>query len=154
MARKYKKVQVSASVTSMVSDAKNEVQALIDELTSWRDSLDEKGHTGTDKYSEVSDALDELEGNELPEAPELEFIDLDSLYVEYTEQRPYGKRSPSRRSRLDNVTAALAAVNEKLAELCGEPDCSDDEKETISEFTDEVADCVSVYESIDFPNMI
>jgi chromosome segregation ATPase len=127
---KYRTETTSAS--SAVSDAMSEIQGLRDEMTEWRDNIEEK-FSQTDKFkrvSEAADMLDQVADNE-PTEPGDGFDETVSFMAEAN------PRGLSRRARLANAVAALEAVvnaaEGKLADMEEEHDIAEREQEQADE---------------------
>jgi len=98
-----------------LEDATTEVQDLIEELQSWHDGMDGTNLEYSQKYSDLEEAIDELERV----ASTLQDIDLpensDGLEAQWNEPK-VGKRGYSRSVRAGNIGSMLEAIADALEE--------------------------------------
>jgi vacuolar-type H+-ATPase subunit E/Vma4 len=140
---------IKSTVGSVVNDAFSQIEELKDELQSWLDNMPESKQ-GSDKASQLEEAIGQLESSSEPEIPE----SATDLAVSYTEI-PSGRRGLSRSKRCSNcvsmVEAASSAVREHISTLD-----EDKDEEAIMEleaFADELDNATSEWESAEFPGM-
>ncbi len=79
-----KYVGVTSTVTSLISDAGSIVEELKDEMSEWRDNLEEK-FSATEKYERVNEAADALENSDVTGKAE----ELIEALEEATKGKPY-----------------------------------------------------------------
>lgn len=119
---KVKYTQTSLDIASAIENGYGELRELRDEMTSWRDNLEER-LSHTEKYervSEVADALDSVADNEhdVPDG-------LDSITALVNQGRKSSKKSPYPRwLRLENACNSIIAAAEALDNFAGELDDS------------------------------
>lgn len=158
----YKSVDYSSDVAGAIGDAYSEFQSLRDEMSEWRDSLEDK-LSHTQKYEEVSSAADALDGfcDDEPDVPE----GLDGA-VKTTQQVSARKgRGESRAVRCSNALsllgAAIAVVEETIEKIDGEADEKtgelseelEEEKATLEELKDHLENAAQEAEGVEFPGM-
>lgn len=148
MGGSYKSVNCEGTVSS-VSDAFSELESLKDEMTEWRDNLEEK-FSGTQKYEDVSACCDELEQVDEVEVPEV----IGEVKIAYSEMRNRRKgRGESRSVRRDNAVAVLQAAKDAAENwLEGLPE-DDENKDQVSTFIDELDTQIGYAEGAEFPGM-
>lgn len=64
--KSYKTIQVKTTIESAIDEAFSEFESLCEEMTEWRDNMEEK-LSQTEKYQQVSDAADLLENVQRPD---------------------------------------------------------------------------------------
>lgn len=116
MARKYKLITRQSTIDGAIDDAKSEVESLREEMTGWRDNLEDK-LSGTEKYQQVSDCCDALDtlydtlgGIDLSSLPD----GISDTAITYTESHPYGRKPQPRWMRLSNAEAAFTAAQSAI----------------------------------------
>lgn len=115
MRKPLKTIERKHELADAVSEAYSEVQALRDEMSEWRDNIEEK-FSQTSKFEMIDEAvniLDNYADNE-PDVPE----SLKKIEVVYHQMLPRSRRKGlSRSARRDNATMILQAVWDKLDDL-------------------------------------
>lgn len=161
MSAKIKYTQIETTVEGAVAGFFQDVQELRDEMTEWRDNMEEK-LSQTDKYSQVSecaDALDSVADSE-PDIPE----ELGDVKVTVQHGKKSSKKSPYPRwLRLGNAIAqldgAVSALEEYIADKLPEgnepPDDETQEKiDAAEEFKDQLENFKSELDgNVEFPGM-
>lgn len=148
MAKGYKTSQIESTVSSILSDAHSATEELMSELEQWRDNMDDNSMDHLPKYEEVSEvaeslscAVDTLDVDDL--VGELGGFNVEATTVTWEEMRPYGKRSPSRSLRRDNVVSMVDAVVEKFEDQI---EALNTAKESLEAFKSEI-------ENVEFPGL-
>lgn len=148
---KVKYTSVTTTIEGAIADAYSELQELRDEMSEWRDNLEER-FSHTDKYSQVSDAADALD-QIADDAPEVDGP-LGDITVTASHGRKASTKSPYPRwLRRDNATSLMdgaisaledhiATLDEKITEL--ETAIEELEKPT-AERTAEIASALADY---------
>lgn len=110
MGRNKKVMKETTTIEAAFGVAKDEIQALSDEMGEWRDNLQGTGLENTGKFETIQETAyalemvrDNLEYHDLPEV-------LNGWPVEYTYLRPYGRKPMSRYDRSSMALNALYAV--------------------------------------------
>lgn len=140
---KVKYTSVTTTIEGAIADAYSELQELRDEMSEWRDNLEER-FSHTDKYSQVSDAADALD-QIADDAPEVDGP-LGDITVTANHGRKASTKSPYPRwLRRDNATSlmdgAISALEDHIATL--------DEKISELETAIEEATALADYKSVD-----
>jgi chromosome segregation ATPase len=110
------------TIADCLNNAKDEIESLSDEMSSWRDNMEGTNLEYTSKYETVSESADMLEDqlgsleNVISEIEEIEGFDLQKT----TEVTLTESRKPSRRDRLDMATAYLSAAKDELQDQVDE----------------------------------
>jgi hypothetical protein len=147
-----------ASLDGLVSDALSEMQSLRDEMTEWKDNMEER-LSNTPKYEEVSECVDSLEqfcDNE----PTIPVAVPEGLTVELTWDEKKGKSRQSRNDRMSSAVMDIQRVAEHVREFVddhGEDHaCWDDEGPSYDDwdqYATELEDLISEAEGVSFPGM-
>lgn len=118
-----KTIEHKATIAGAIGNAISEVENLRDEMTEWKDNLEEK-FSATEKYERVSEAADALEDvcNTSLEIPELPKGMLDEVTW-----NTYKKSKKSRRDRAGDAQLALQAAIEHVNNFIDEHDDDEDE---------------------------
>lgn len=149
---KVKYTQLVTTVSGAIADAYGEFQSLRDELSEWRDNLEEK-LSYTDKYQQVSDATDILDGFADNE-PDVD-TSLGDIAVTATHGRKPSNKSPYPRwLRRDNAVAlldgAISSLEDHIATLEERIDATEafihEFEEADAERTAEIATAMADYE--------
>lgn len=134
---RYKSETISTTASTALSDARAEIESLQEEMSEWRDNMEEY-FSETDKFQRVSDAADALEEllNGIPEdVPDA----ISELNVSFSNYKA-GRRGIPRWARLSNAMSAIEAVRETVEEAIND----------LQSFVDE---CEADGSDIDFPSM-
>lgn len=147
----------TGTITDALSTGFSEIQSLRDELTEWKDNLEEK-LSHTDKYQRVSDCADSLD-----EIADCEDECVPPIHTEETvdwvEQKKASKKSPYPRwLRLQNAVNALEAVKAQLEILVETDDDEDEDPEDenrmeIQACIDKLDEIIDGANSVEFPGM-
>lgn len=156
---KRKTIRRETSLDGAVADGISECESLRDEMTEWRDNLEEK-LSATQKYSDVSecaDALDNALNSNQPELPDTFPAGLEDK-VTWTEFHTYA-RAQSRATRLDGAVTGMTAVAEAVEAFLEMHDDPSDEcygntdREAWETYANEVREIVGEIEGVEFPGM-
>lgn len=130
------------TIGGAIEEAFSEIESLRDEMTEWRDNMEER-LSHTEKYervSECADALDNVREIDVPDS-------LRDVPVEIVHQRKASKKSPYPRwVRLQNASNALEAVKWMIEE---KEDPTDEEEQLASD----IGDVVDELSGVEFPGM-
>lgn len=132
------------SIEDAVQEAMSEVESLRDEMSEWRDNMEEK-LSHTEKYERVSECADNLDN--------VQEIDIPDEYREtkitVISQRKSSRKSPYPRwLRLQNAVGALTAAKDVLEEM------EDDDAEGVrDQFVSDLGDAIDNLEGVEFPGM-
>ena len=138
------------SVADAVSEACGDLAQLGEEMREWADSMEEK-FSGTEKYDRVSGTADALENISEPEAPDWAKSTMTTIV-----DLPARKRGYSRSDRCSHAISILEDAynlcDERVSEL-GDDDNTQEERETIETYRDEIEEIKGIAEEADFPGM-
>lgn len=141
MAKLVSKIN-KTTIGDAVSDAVSEIESLRDEMTEWRDNIEDK-FSGTEKFERISEVVDQLDNVQDITVPD----ELSTIEVEVLHQRKSSKKSPYPRwVRLGNAVNALTAVRDILDE---KDEMTDDEEQ----LRDDVSTAIDEVDGIEFPSM-
>ena len=157
MAKGSRNHPVEGTVEGFLEDAMSTVEELRDEMSEWRDNIEE-GFSHTEKYERVSEAADALEV-EAPEAPSsAEEVKCNTTI---DTRRSAGSRTARLANALNLLYAARDAAenhkglleSEQSEEQGGENDDLGDEIGDLETFLGEMDDLISQLEGVEFPGM-
>lgn len=95
-------------------EACDEIESLKEEIGDWKDNIEEN-FSGSEKYSQLEEAYDQLDNFSKPDWPdELEDKDIKVVYIESPPKIFRGRITNSRSSRLGEACAKLEAVTDAL----------------------------------------
>lgn len=159
MSGSYKNEVRKTSLTAAIGDAYSELQSLRDEMTEWRDNMENGNLGSTPKFEEVSSCVDQMEsGGDLDSEPDVP--DGFDPEITYTESVPRRKRqNASRSTRCSNACAMLDAaidvIEERKAEIEELPttDALSKESDALETLRDEIQQIKEACESAEFPGM-
>lgn len=168
----YKTVVLEMTIEGAVSDAFSDLESLRDEMTDWRDAMEDK-LSHTDKYSQVSDTADALDvvDNTIDVPAEIQGVAIQAGQMVNRNKR----KGCSRSVRCSNVGMLLEAAkegaevvltdgvdegDEELPELL-EEDIARGERmlltaelrQAIEQFVDEVSELIDNLSGLEFPGM-
>jgi hypothetical protein len=115
--------------------AREELEAIVEELQSWRDNIPES-LSGGQKAEQLDESINTIESIEIPEPNDV-IGELRTSYIEL-----HHPKKISRPKRLLNVASALNA--------CTGLECEDDEYEG---FCDDIEEAVGEVENVELPGM-
>ena len=147
----YKFVQHQTTVSAAVGDAMSELQSLRDELTEWKENLEEK-LSHTDKYSQLEDAINALEEHcdDDPDVPKM----IAEMECTYTEMQPRSKRrGPSRARRCENAVAMLQAATDAAQEVVDDEQQEQEARDACEALVAELEEVIQSAEGVEFPTM-
>lgn len=144
----------SISISSLLSDAFEEIESLKDELNDWYDNLGdnlqqtEKGQM----LEEAVSTLDYAERVELDSFFDGEILEeIESIKTVYVPA--HWSNNLSRASRRDEATGMLNVVMEKLQELVDDEKYDEEIIDSINDAISEIENAISEVESVEFPSM-
>ena len=135
-----REAKYSKTITEALDDANSEVDSLRDEMSEWRDNMEEK-FSSTSKYEDVSSVADELDNLNLPDTEGLPDIRVVLLPGE----------GNSRAHRASDAAATYNLVAEKLDEFIDKMTTED--KDSLEELVSTIQEAASALENISFPGM-
>jgi hypothetical protein len=142
------------TISDAISEGFSEIQSLRDEITEWKDNMEEK-MSSTDKYQQVSecaDTLDEIADSEDDCLPPIHAEDA----VKWVTQKKKSKKSPYPRwLRMQNAVNALEAAKDALTSLVEEEDSDldEDDKLGLQEYIDKIEEVIDTGNGVEFPGM-
>lgn len=150
---KHKIQKETATILQAIDDSFSEIDMLRDEMEEWQGKMEGTNLESTNKYEQVTEAVDALSNFDRPDIPESLYKLLENnVQVEYSILVPYKGRGLSRASRLSNAVVALEAVVQKLEEIS--EGIEDDEKKSEAQgYLTDLNNAKDEVEFIDFPGM-
>lgn len=132
----------------LISEAFSEVQQLAEEMRNWADNMEEKFST-TQKYEDVNNAADTLEGLD---EPTTDITALNDHKLSWQDPKPR-RRGYSRADRCGQACAMLQSAEDKLREIVEEVPEDDPQHDAAAGLADEVQNAISELEGVEFPGM-
>lgn len=147
----------TGSIADAISEGFSELQSLRDEMTEWKDNIEEKfGQTEKfDRVSECADALDEIADQEDECVPSVHAEDS----VDWVFSKKKSKKSPYPRwLRIQNAVNALEAAKAQLETLVEVDDDEDENPEDedrmeMQNCIDKLDEVIEAANSVEFPGM-
>lgn len=162
----HKTNSIMLTIADAFSRAQCEAEELEQEMSEWRDNMEEK-LSHTEKYERVSEAasaLENLTGSLCDEPPE-QVADLTVPVTVYV----YGRRGLPRWARLSDVASCLDAAANAVADIIdwvdealdGDPEevAADDEdklrdfREELDQLRDSMVEAIGESDNVEFPGM-
>lgn len=161
MAKRRQPMEHQTSLDGAIDDAKNDVEALHEEIGDWKSNMESNNMEALPKFEEVSDcesALDDvhqaLDGIEVPDLPE-GFEDV----VKWTMMPPKRKGRQTRSERASDVSAALDAAASAIESFLDEHDddheCwkEHDNRQAFEDLMETLREAESGISDVSFPSM-
>lgn len=145
----YKLETKKASASAALTDAFSEITSLQEEMDEWASNLEDSNLANTQKCSDVRDAADTLTGVDELEVPK-SFSDVEITYAESVNRNK--RRGPSRSVRRDNAATILDVVAQTAREQA-EKAATDEAREELEGFADELENHKDTIEGVEFPGM-
>lgn len=142
---------VQGTVSGFIEDGISVIKELAEEMSSWRDSLEES-FSHTEKYEAVSTAADELENVEEIEVDNETLAELSCSTTQDT-RKSAGSRAKRLENALNLLSAAMSTLEEYAETLEDEDDGTDDLRDEANDLVEQIGTAIGYAESVEFPGM-
>ena len=117
MSNSYKFENDTGGPEDLITGAVDIFTELNDELTEWRDGMTGSNLESSQKYSDLEEAISELDNKETPDAANDGWPHAEARITYSRQVHKRKNRSPSRQVRLDNANAMIDAVIQFYSDL-------------------------------------